>query len=183
MKNIRHSNYKNITIFLLVIFGFTFLFSSCSKREKKGDGFVVINGLIYKKDSKVPYTGKETGYTHGMKVQYDVLNGIKTGEFKTFYPNGSLQMAGNLVNNKNEGLWKYYYPDSSLESQGGFKNDVPEGEWKWYYKGGKLREIGKFALGEREGKWQDYNEKGEVILEKIYKDGKEIKSDSDKKKR
>lgn len=183
MGKIRHGNKKNIILFLSAIFVLTFLFSACSKKEKKGNGLVVINGLIYKKDSKVPYTGKEIGYTHGIKVQYDVVKGVKTGEFKTFYPNGAPQMAGNLINNKNEGLWKYYYPDSSLESQGNFKDDLPEGKWEWYYKDGKLKEIGYYAMGKREGKWQDYNEKGKVIFEKIYKDGKEIKKKSDKKKR
>ena len=167
-------SWNNICL-LLTLLIISALIPSCSHRGKNNNEFVVKNGLIYHNNSKTPYTGKWTGYVKGLKIEYDVLNGVKTGELKTYYKNGSLQMTGHLVNNKNEGLWKYYYPDSSMESQGNFKDDIPEGKWIWYYDKGEIKGTGSFVLGKREGEWIDFDKKGKITLKKLYKNGKELK--------
>jgi antitoxin component YwqK of YwqJK toxin-antitoxin module len=178
MKKLICNSTKNNSIFLFTLILLSLFITSCNGGKKNVDDFVVKNGLIYLKNSKAPFTGRESGIVKGLKIEYDVLNGIKTGEFKIYYKNGIPQMAGHLVNNKNEGSWKYFYPDSNLESQGNFKNDLPDGKWAWYYQDKKLKETGNFVSGKREGKWLDYDKEGKVVMEKLYKDGIELEPKS-----
>ncbi len=172
----------NSIYFIILLLIISVLIPSCSHKKKNDNEFVIKKGLIYRNDSKIPYTGKRTGFVKGIKIEYDVLNGVKTGELNTYYKNGTLQMTGHLVSNKNQGLWKYYYPDSSMESQGYFKDDIPEGKWTWYYDKGGIKGTGSFVSGKREGEWIDFDKKGKITLKKIFKNGIEVKSKKVKKK-
>ncbi len=158
-------------VFLLLIS----CLASCSSKKYSGNQLIVINGKIYQKGSTKPFTGREIGKVRGMTIQYDVMNGLKDGEFKVFYSNGNLQMQGRMVNNKNEGLWKYYYNNSQLESEGNFKNDMPDGKWLWYYINGALKEHGFYLSGKRNGQWLVYDGTGNVVKELYFKDGIEVK--------
>jgi len=33
----------------------------------------------------------------------------------------------------NEGEWRYYYPNGTLESIGNYKNSKAQGKWTYYY--------------------------------------------------
>ncbi len=181
MKKLIFNSSVNKLAFLIVLLFLSILLSSCNNSKKNVDDFVVKKGLIYLNGSKTPFTGRERAIVKGLKIEYDVLNGVKTGEFKISYENGNPQMIGHLVDNKNEGLWKYFYPNSKLECSGDFKNDLPDGKWIWYHDDGSLMEIGYYISGKREGKWLNYDKEGKVVLEKLYKDGIEIDKGPEKK--
>ncbi len=178
---------KCFGLFRIQIFLFVFLLtfisiSSCGKEEKKSrEDLIFMNGLLYKKGSKIPFTGKEKAKIEDRILEYDVLDGIKTGEFKISYLDGKPQIVGQLVNNSNEGLWKYYYTNSQMESEGNFKNNLPDGKWTWYYMDGKLKEYGNFISGKREGRWTSLNEDGKIVEQKVFKDGKDINAVKDSK--
>ncbi|MEN8905934.1 MAG: toxin-antitoxin system YwqK family antitoxin, partial [Clostridiales bacterium] len=54
------------------------------------------------------------------------------GYNKIFYPNGSLQSEGRLVNGKPEGYWRNYYPTGVLKSEGSRKNNLLDSIWIFY---------------------------------------------------
>jgi len=147
---------------------------SCAKKENNKIDLVNKNGLLCRPGSNVPFTGRENARLSGRIIEYDVVEGIKNGDFKILYSDGNPQIVGQMVNNKNEGIWKYYYENLRLESEGNFKNDIAEGKWIWYYLDGKLKEQGSYVSGKRDGTWEIYDENGKISAEKKFKNGELI---------
>ncbi len=143
-------------------------FVSCNQDEVPASSLELRDTLIYKKGETKPYTGHEKARIKDKIIEYDVVNGIKQGDFKLYFLNGDVQIEGRLKDNKNVGLWKYYYDTGELESKGEFENDKPKGEWTWYYPSGKIKERGNYFEGNRIGKWQDFDEAGNVTEEKDF---------------
>ncbi len=172
--NLRRFDKINLSIFFaIILLSISFFYSCKSEKFKKGD-LVIINGLIYKAGSNAPFTGKERAIVKNKIMEYDVVNGKKSGEFKISYLDGKPEMIGNMVDNSNEGLWKYFYPNSQVESEGNFKNNMVDGKWTWYYDNGILKEEGNFVKGKREGKWISYGKEGNISEQKIFKNGEEV---------
>jgi antitoxin component YwqK of YwqJK toxin-antitoxin module len=144
---------------------------SCTKKENSKIDLVKINGLLCRPGSNTPFTGREKAKLQNRIIEYNVVDGIRNGDFKILYSEGKPQIVGQMVNDKNEGLWKYYYENHQIESEGNFKNDLADGQWIWYFSDGKLREQGNFIAGKRDGKWITYEENGRVSAEIKFKDG------------
>ena len=77
------------------------------------------NGLIYKKFTDVPFTGKVTGNQQG-----SVKNGKEEGAWAYYFSNGHLLAKGNYKNRKLEGVWISYNEDGTVRKKytGTFKN-------------------------------------------------------------
>lgn len=166
------------TKYLIVICILIVLNISCQNRKPKPDKkklFIKKKGLIYLQGSDTPYTGEIRDTVQGKIVDYHVANGIKNGEFKILYLNGTPQMQGKIVKGLNQGEWDYFYPNGKLQSKGKFENDTPSGKWIWYDSTGRKREEGKYLLGKRNGMWVRYDSIGKAIEKKMFKVGAEIK--------
>lgn len=156
---------KLFSIFLILI---SILIFSCRKEEVPKSSLIIKDNLLYKEGSNIPFTGRERALVDNKIVEYDVKDGFKHGEFRIFFPDGKIQIEGQLDSNRNVGKWQYFYPDGQIESEGYFINDLPEGKWVWNYSDGKKREEGSYRDGERIGIWVQYDNYGEVIFEKNY---------------
>lgn len=141
------------------------LLASSAKDSVGSVNIEIKKGLIFQAGSGEPYTGRLIDTLNQKLIEYDVLNGIKEGDFIVHFPNKNVELAGKIKNNKNEGLWKYYYPDGSIECEGYFINDIVEGEWIWYYTNGNIKETGFFGKGKRQGVWKFYKSSGELLRE------------------
>ncbi|MFI5236926.1 MAG: toxin-antitoxin system YwqK family antitoxin [Ignavibacteriales bacterium] len=159
-------NYKAsyLFIFLTVLFiASAIIITPLLSRETKDDGssHIVLNdGLIYMQGENSPYNGRVLDTLENKIIQYDVVNGLKHGEFIISTLNGKFNVCGFLEKNKNVGNWKYYYENGTLESTGSFKDDKANGKWTWYYQNGSVKSEGVFILGLREGKWINFDEQG-----------------------
>jgi antitoxin component YwqK of YwqJK toxin-antitoxin module len=127
------------------------------------------DGLLYKSGSKITFTGRVIDTVQRKIMEYDVVNGIKNGEFILYYQNGNVEMYGHIIDNNYTGKWYYFYPDGQLESEGYFKDDKAYLMWKWYYKNGSLKEEGIYVNGMKEGKWESYNPNGSLKTKIIYR--------------
>lgn len=149
------------------------IFFGCNKKEAKNDlskPLVFRNGLYYADStSTLPYTGRNKSKMMDQVIEYDVVNGIREGDFIVYYPNKRIQIIGKLSNNKNVGEWKYYYSNGALETVGGFLDDKPSGKWIWYYQNGKTAEEGILLEGKREGVWKSYDSLGSEKIIRTYK--------------
>jgi antitoxin component YwqK of YwqJK toxin-antitoxin module len=152
--NLLHQKYW----FFLII---SVLFFSCQGNDTASE-ILIKDGLIYKAGESEPFTGRVSDVVKNKKIEYDVVDGIKHGEFKVFHENGMPEIMGIIKKNKNDGLWKYFYPSGKIESEGLFKNDLPDGKWKWYYQNGSIREEGNFSDGSRIGEWIIFEPDGKV---------------------
>ena len=135
------------------------------------------NDLIYSSDNSVPFTGKMMDtLSNKLIVSFEVVNGIKQGEYILLTMDGNFAIKGFMNKNKNDGNWEYYYEGGQLECTGNFKDDEPVDKWSWFYKNGQLKCEGKFINGKPDGLWRSYNEDG--YLSKIinYKFGEVINS-------
>ncbi len=159
---------------LLLFLSASLILSSCGNNEAVSQNIMVKDGLICLIDNGEPYTGKIHDVINSRVLEYDVVKGIKDGDFNVYSEAGKVLISGRMKDNKNEGLWQYYYPEGQLESQGYFKDDNTSDKWFWYYPDGKLKATGYYSKGKKDGKWTDYNENGEVISEKVFRNNIKI---------
>jgi antitoxin component YwqK of YwqJK toxin-antitoxin module len=143
-----------------------FIIVSCSQNNELPPTTLELRDtLIYKKGSDIPFTGKEKARVENKIIEYDILNGVRHGEFKLYYESGKLEIKGQLENNMNVGKWQYFYESGQVESEGLFVKNMPEGKWKWYYRSGNLREEGTFEEGARVGMWTQFDDYGNILEE------------------
>ena len=162
----------NKTILSVAVIGLLLIFSSCGKSPEKSQVNIKIDSIIYKPGTKEPFNGTWKGEMDSMKIEFDVVNGKKEGNFKSYYPGGKLLMSGEMKNNRNEGEWKYFYDNGQIESFGLFKDDRADGKWVWYYPDGTLKQSGYFTAGQRDSIWKTYDTTGTLI------DSTSVRSDS-----
>jgi antitoxin component YwqK of YwqJK toxin-antitoxin module len=159
---------KSLAYLFFVILVLLFFTTFCEKEYVPETSLEMRDTLIYKKGSDVPFTGREQARVKDKTIEYDIVNGVKQGEFVIYYENGNTQIKGQLDKNINIGKWQYFYESGELESEGYFANDMPEGKWLWYFPSGELKEEGNFKEGRRIGKWKNFDENGNIIMEKEF---------------
>lgn len=164
---------------LYISFLISILIISCAHKaeEKLSKPLFLKNGLLYSDSlSTIPFTGRNKSNMLDMKIEYDVVNGKKEGDFITYYPNDKIQMIGKMKENKNVGEWKYYFPDGSLETSGFYDDDIPTGKWIWLQPDGKVLEEGNYFGGKREGEWKSYDSTGALNIVRLYRENELIDS-------
>lgn len=149
---------------LLKIFvtGIIFLVAACNQYYSDQHIEIKEDGLIYKVGQPMPFTGRVIDTLDNRVLEYDVLNGLKNGEFRVSSISGITSIYGFIKDNLNDGKWKYFYENGQVESTGYFHNDKPEGKWTWFYANGKIKETGTYFEGKRSGRWLKYDEKGNL---------------------
>ena len=167
-------------MFVSAVVIITPLVSNISNVESKSFNIVIRDGLIYKQGDSSPYTGHIKDTVENKIIGYDVVKGLKHGEFFITTLAGNSSISGFVENNKNVGTWKYFYDDGLLESTGDFSDDKPHGKWTWYYKNGKVKSEGNYVSGKPEGRWIRFDTQGHPNLIIFYSGGKivnEVKID------
>lgn len=54
-------------------------------------------------------------YAHGqLRYEMEVENGIKVGDFQSYFPDGGKQFVGKYKNDQKEGTWRVYAPEGKL---------------------------------------------------------------------
>jgi len=117
--------------------------------------------------------------------QYEQVNSIKNGSYKSYYNDGKLKSEGTFINDLYNGAWIYYYSNGKVQAKGSFISgdgtDVSEtsglplngrdGPWKIYHDNGKLSQESNFLKGKRNGGFKGYNNVGVLTEESFYKNG------------
>ena len=157
---------KNSVLTILIIVLQLFFFACDNKNDDNLKGSLEIrDSLLYKIGSDIPFTGTEKARVENKIIEYDVVDGLKHGNFKLYYEDGNIEIKGQIHKNENIGKWQYFYESGQIESEGNFVENLPEGEWKWYYRSGVLREQGTIKAGRRIGLWKQFDTSGNVIKE------------------
>ncbi|HMB00540.1 MAG TPA: toxin-antitoxin system YwqK family antitoxin [Spirochaetota bacterium] len=132
------------------------------------------------------------GKTNGFTVLYDDEGNLKekatyvdnsrTGEVKTYHPNGKLRSIGKynpiskssrerMANPKYDektGIWKYYDKQGNLVREGPYQHGQAHGTFKLYYPGKKLKCKGPYKHGARKGLFTFYNRQGTITKKLTY---------------
>lgn len=102
--------------------------------------------------------------------KFDTLN-REIGEWKYFFPNGSIRSSGSYSNGKKIGDWKYYFENGKLEQSGKYDNNFISGKWLWYYPNGIVLREEYYRKGKLDGHYIENDSLGKVVLEGDYADG------------
>ncbi len=144
------------------------------KSYKSSHNIFTEDGLIYKDGEELPFTGRILDTLDNQIIEYEVLNGLKNGEFCLTSANGTVAVYGSIKNNMNVGKWRYFYSSGRLESEGGFIDDKPNGKWIWYFENGNIKENGYFIEGYKIGRWCKYTQSGILTSAITYNNGEII---------
>jgi antitoxin component YwqK of YwqJK toxin-antitoxin module len=161
-----------ITFSIFIFLGFLFFSKIQKENDNKNQKLSLDrNGLIYETGTDRPFSGiiKDT---IDVIIEFQVVDGIKNGSFKTYFLTGQLEKEGIIKNNKNVGEWKYYFDNGQLETIGSFKENLPHGQWESFYDNGYTKIIGIYKNGKQHGAWKYYDNNGELINIIYYNDGK-----------
>lgn len=135
------------------------------------------NGSVLREESY--FNGREDGmsteYSPEGKIltQGNFINGEKEG--KWIQDIGDHREEGNYQTGLRTGQWKYYYPDNVLHFEGKFLNGQPNGRHKYYYPDGTLMEDRYYEMGIREKNWKKYDEMGNLTLTVNYRNDIEFR--------
>ena len=180
----RYSHIALLKLFLkLLIISSLFFAAACNQYYTDQHIEIKEDGLIYKIGQDDPYTGRIIDTLQNRVLEYDVVNGMKNGEFRLSSVEGIVSVYGSIEDNRNIGEWKYYYPNGQLESIGNFSYDNPHGKWVWYFSNGSIKEKGTFLNGNKTGTWYRYSWEGILLSITMYDEGEKINEVKFKPKR
>jgi len=131
--------------------------------------------LIYFNDQSIPFTGiMQDTINNKLIVEYEVVNGVKQGQYLLLTLEGNYAVKGFMNMNKNDGNWEYYFDNGQLECTGSFNNDEPTGKWTWFYSDGAIKCEGNFINGKAAGQWIKFDNSGSVNLLINYRAGEVV---------
>ena len=170
-----YTHFAVLKLFLkLLIISSLFFAAACNQYYTNQNIVIKEDGLIYKVGRDNPYTGRIIDTLHNKIIEYDVVNGMKNGEFRLSSEEGIVSVYGSIKDNRNIGKWKYFYPNGQLESVGNFNFDNPHGKWVWYYYNGNIKETGTFFNGDKAGTWYSYSLSGTLLSITLFDEGEKI---------
>lgn len=164
-----------VAFLLIVIAAGIYTLASIDNHSSSGSVYEK-DGLLINYNTNKPHTGTVIDTIYNQIITYEVINGIKNGNFMVTLINGNKLISGKMNNNKNDGKWSYFYSTGQLESEGNFKNDLAVDKWTWFYPNGEKKEEGNFTNGKRNGIWKSYKEDGSLKSTLFFKKGKVINS-------
>jgi len=117
----------------------------------------------------------EEVYADGVQKQmivYEVSGSDSVAIHQTdFHRDGSKKMEGDLINGKRDGEWFSWYPDGTIWSEGSYENGKRTGYSKAYYANGIVHLEGSYKDGKKVGDWKVFNSDGKLETTQEY--GKE----------
>ncbi len=127
--------FKN-EIFLLsslIIFAqFFFLTCDNNNNEIPESSLTIRDNVIYKNGSDIPFTGREKARVENKIIEYDIVDGLKHGDFRLYYESGNIEIIGQIDKNRNIGNWQYFgkglvsFRDGSPSGKAGESEQISE---------------------------------------------------------
>lgn len=88
--------------------------------------------------------------------------------------------SGKLIRH---GQFRAFYPDGTLASEGTYEDGLENGPWKDFHDNGKVAAEGAYKLGKEHGVWNYYGSEGKLEETIEYVDGAEVGKSSRKKRK
>ena len=114
----KHYSYIAVRkLFLILVIFSLFFAAACNHYYSDQHIEIKVDGLIYKVGHDDPYTGRIIDTLQNKVLEYDVVNGMKNGEFRLSSIEGIVSVYGSIEDNRNIGKWKYYFPERAPAGQ------------------------------------------------------------------
>lgn len=89
-----------------------------------------------------------------------------------YYADSAVRMEGNLKDGLRDGDWKYYYDNGNVWSTGHYVNGKENGRKAVYHENGQIYYEGMVKNGQRTGIWRFFDKTGKLLKEVDYNKGK-----------
>lgn len=99
-------------------------------------------------------------------------DGLKTGRWTLYHPNGKPAKELDYVAGKIEGAYKEFFDNGNLSVSATYRAGEPEGEAKLYYSCGALREVRQYKQGKMDGPVQETYANGQLRRKSSFRDDK-----------
>jgi hypothetical protein len=88
---------------------------------------LVVNEWVKTADSYVPIDLKQEIFSENtaegrLKVQFEIKDGFRNGDYRDYHPNGELRIKGEYKNDKKHGTWRFYSETGKLILKQEYKN-------------------------------------------------------------
>ena len=119
------------------------------------------NLLLFTKNSK-PYSGRiiELHDNKQIKIEMEVLNGLKNGNIKQYYRSGKIQTLSNFRNGKLFGKFISYHDNGNEQIIAFYNNDLRMGSFEEFYDNQKLKLCGSYFNSLKIGEFEEYFKSG-----------------------
>ena len=82
--------------------------------------------------------------------------------YRSFFPNGNVNLQGTKINNKRSGKWTSFHENGQVASEGFYKENTKEGSWTYWNENGKKNAEGNYTFGKKHGQWFFYDNNGMI---------------------
>lgn len=86
-----------------------------------------------------------------------------TAPYEEYHPNGALKIQGQLLDGERHGDWTSFYDNGLKWSENSYHKGQLNGKTKAYYPNGMLRMTGTYIDDEKRGEWRFFNEEGAMV--------------------
>lgn len=133
-----------------------------------------VNHIKSEDKEKSGYTGKAySSYPNGQnKLEFDCVDGLKSGEYKTWYDNGQAQMTANFKNGVQVGKMQVWHKNGELIQKAFYKNGKYDGKISFFYSNGNERLVKKYKNGNENGDLISWYSNSKLKSESKLKNGK-----------
>ena len=90
---------------------------------------------------------------------------LKHGEWRAWYPNGQLRVAGKYENNEPvDGVtWTWWHANGQKSAEGEYRSGLKHDRWTWWHANGQKQLEGTFEEGDNSGLWVWWTDTGKVL--------------------
>ena len=161
---LRLSNFYLLT-FLMI--------SSCSDKKIDVSQLQIRQDTYYEMNETRPFNGEAIEQFEGVynpkkkiqsqiKCQFQIKNGLKSGEFVLYSKNGQIEEEGSYKKGLKSGTFKYWNKDNgALRYEAEYEKDTLNGTKIKYHETGEIRSTTEFAKGNLHGDIKSFRKTGE----------------------
>lgn len=100
----------------------------------------------------------------------ETLDGLKTGTWTTYYPDGRVKSISSYIGGKLNGVFVNLTDKGHVELQASYKDGVLDENWTTYQNGSRKKEERFYVMGKLNGINKHYNRTGKLQKEIGFKD-------------
>lgn len=125
---------------------------------------------FYTTDKKINPKNHKTYYWFKGGLIHNAQGGLAgellDGKFIKMYHSNQLAEQGSFKKGLKTGLWKTWYPNGKMETAQKWSNGIRSGKFYHYDPNGGIMETGSFKSDKKHGTWIDYVKKDTLIYKK-----------------
>ena len=148
--------------YLKFLFPFLFIYCGNPKTDLSDVEIIFDNNLmLFTKNSK-PYSGKiiEHHDNKQIKIEMEVLNGLKNGNINQYYRSGKIQTHSNFINGKLFGKFTSFHENGNEQIITFYNNDLRMGSFEEFHDNQKLKLCGSYFNSLKIGQFEEYFKSG-----------------------